>query len=64
MLLNNAVYNGTENSLNGRNTTIGEFKTKATYEDLHWNFGDNATHPWKIDPDKNNGLPYLYYQEL
>jgi hypothetical protein len=50
-----------------------ELKTQSTYSDtingdglggLGWSFGDNDTSPWKHDDSKNNGLPYLYWQEL
>ncbi|MDR1285353.1 MAG: hypothetical protein LBJ88_04040 [Campylobacteraceae bacterium] len=41
-----------------------ELKTRSTYEDdLGWSFGDNDTHPWKININKNNGLPYLYWEK-
>jgi hypothetical protein len=41
-----------------------ELTTQSTYETLGWSFGDDDDNPWKIDADKNNGLPYLYWQEL
>jgi hypothetical protein len=57
----------------GIDKTAEQLKTKETYSDvinddglggLGWNFGDNDTAPWKIDGTKNNGYPYLYWQEL
>jgi hypothetical protein len=57
----------------GANKTITQLKTKATYNStingdgnggLGWKFGDNDTNPWKIDANKNNGYPYLYWQNL
>ncbi|MDR0666394.1 MAG: hypothetical protein LBF71_03180 [Campylobacteraceae bacterium] len=53
-----------------------DLKTQSTYSDtvsgdgnggLGWSFdGDNDSNPWKIDSDevKNNGYPYLYWQDL
>ncbi|MDR2789811.1 MAG: hypothetical protein LBB59_02395 [Campylobacteraceae bacterium] len=71
--LNTMSVTGTVNGAVGTDKTIGQFKTKSTYSDdingdgnggLGWSFGDNDTSPWKIDANKNNGLPYLYWQEL
>jgi hypothetical protein len=48
----------------GTAKTIVGLKTKSTYEtDLGWLFGSDDTNPWKIDANKNGGLPYLYYQD-
>ncbi|MDR2152934.1 MAG: hypothetical protein LBO72_08935 [Helicobacteraceae bacterium] len=56
---------------NGTSKTIGDLKTRLTYESaingdglggLGWFFGDDDDHPWKIDASKNNGLPYLYWE--
>ncbi|MDR2100523.1 MAG: hypothetical protein LBP40_06845 [Campylobacteraceae bacterium] len=42
-----------------------EFLIEDTYKTgLNWSFGDNDTNPWKIEESKNNGLPYLYWQDL
>lgn len=42
------------NSNIGSNKTMDELREKETFED--WNF----THIWKIDPDVNDGTPFLY----
>jgi hypothetical protein len=40
-------------------------KAKSTYEaGLEWKFGNDKDNPWKIDPNKNNGYPYLYWQRF
>jgi hypothetical protein len=40
-----------------------DFKTRSTYETgLGWKFGNNDSSPWKIDANKNGGLPYLYWE--
>jgi hypothetical protein len=65
-------YNGLANSFSysgdiryhGIGRSIEELKTRNTYETgLGWKFGDNDTAPWKIDSNKNNGLPYFYWQD-
>jgi hypothetical protein len=49
----------------GISKTETEFKTKSTYEaGLKWKFGNDKDNPWKIDPNKNNGYPYLYWQKF
>jgi hypothetical protein len=57
----------------GVDRTQIELKTQTTYSDaingnglggLGWKFGDDDDNPWKIDPNKNNGYPYLYWQKL
>jgi hypothetical protein len=46
-----------------------EFKVKETYSKtvelggLGWGFGDDDENPWKIDRNKNDGYPYLYWQK-
>jgi hypothetical protein len=61
--INGAISADSDN--NGIGKSLADFKAKSTYEtDLGWSFGDNDTSPWKIDENKNNGLPYLYWQEL
>jgi hypothetical protein len=41
-----------------------DFKTQSTYSNnLGWKFGNNDANPWKINASKNNGYPYLYWQE-
>jgi hypothetical protein len=55
---------------NGISKTLEEFQMRETYSNsttnggLNWSFGDNDTNPWKIEESKNNGLPYLYWQDL
>jgi hypothetical protein len=55
---------------NGVSKTITELKTQSTYSNattdggFGWKFGNNDDNPWKIDANKNNGYPYLYWQEL
>ncbi|MDR1452023.1 MAG: hypothetical protein LBI57_06835 [Helicobacteraceae bacterium] len=54
---------GTEAN-HGVSKTSVELKTRSTYEaDLGWQFGDDDDNPWKIDSSKNNGYPYLYWQD-
>ncbi|MDR1285111.1 MAG: hypothetical protein LBJ88_02800 [Campylobacteraceae bacterium] len=57
----------------GTSKTIEQLKTKGTYSEmaigdglggLGWKFGNDDTAPWKIDSNKNNGYPYLYWQKL
>jgi hypothetical protein len=71
MLINESIV--PESAENGKDKAIVELQDQNTYEDaingdglggLGWKFGDNDTHPWKIDASKNNGYPYLYWQEL
>jgi hypothetical protein len=62
------VSGGALNDNNGANKTIDELKTQTTYSDaigsggLGWKFGNDNLNPWKIDANKNNGYPYLYWQ--
>jgi hypothetical protein len=45
-------------------TSIDAFRSQSTYEnDLGWKFGNDDANPWKINSDKNNGYPYLYWQK-
>jgi hypothetical protein len=54
---------GTGGNNAGTDKTITQLKIQANYANsLGWNFGDNDTNPWKIDPYKNDGLPYLYWE--
>jgi hypothetical protein len=47
------------------NTFILEiYPNAATKGSLGWSFGDNDDNPWQWDANKNNGLSYLYWQEL
>jgi hypothetical protein len=56
--------NGSGGNGGDADKTIVELKTKSTYEtDLSWKFGSDDSNPWKIDANKNGGLPYLYYQD-
>ncbi|MDR1975365.1 MAG: InlB B-repeat-containing protein, partial [Campylobacteraceae bacterium] len=56
------------NKHSGIGKTDDAFKLQTTYSNiptnggLGWKFGDNDTNPWKIDPYKNGGLPYLYWE--
>jgi hypothetical protein len=63
----------TDSVVNGIGKSLDELKTQSTYDSaingnglggLGWSFGDNDDNPWKWDANKNNGLPYLYWQEL
>jgi hypothetical protein len=65
-----AVY-GNRNGTAGTDKTIAQLKTQSTYSNpvngdgrdgLGWKFGNDDANPWKIDPYKNNGLPYLYWE--
>jgi hypothetical protein len=73
----NGITNSFSNSGNARyhgtDKTQIELKTQATYFDavngdglggLGFKFGDDDDNPWKIDPNKNNGYPYLYWQDI
>jgi hypothetical protein len=55
--------NGSSGNGGDADKTIVELKTQSTYTGLGWLFGNNASNPWKIDANKNGGLPYLYYQD-
>jgi hypothetical protein len=71
MTVNSAIYNGATNERNGTSKTMPELKTQSTYSSqvngdglggLGWKFGNDASNPWKIDANKNGGLPYLYWE--
>jgi hypothetical protein len=63
MEVNGVVYGG-DNDLNGTSKSDEALKIKSTYETgLGWQFGENDDHPWKIDSNKNDGYPYLYWRE-
>jgi hypothetical protein len=56
----------------GTPKSIDELTSQSTYESaingdgnggLGWLFGSDSSSPWKIDANKNNGYPYLYYQD-
>jgi hypothetical protein len=71
VLVNGSTVTGDDGSgVNGIDKTIAELKTETTYSDsitnggLGWSFGNDDENPWKIDLNKNDGLPYLYWQEL
>jgi hypothetical protein len=71
MTIKGVVYAGAEDDSNGISKSIEQFTaTQETYSNsttnggLGWSFGDDDGNPWKIDTDKNNGPPYLYWQEL
>ncbi|MDR0407974.1 MAG: hypothetical protein LBH45_03540 [Campylobacteraceae bacterium] len=75
---NNFAFNmmsviGTPGGNAGTDKTADEFKEQSTYSNavsgdgdggLGWKFGDDNDNPWKWHADKNNGLPYFYWQEL
>jgi hypothetical protein len=61
--------NGNGNA--GTDKTATELRTQSTYSDpvngdglggLGWKFGNDEANPWKMDPTKNDGLPYLYWE--
>jgi hypothetical protein len=56
----------------GTSKSIVELTSQSTYESaingdglggLGWKFGSDASNPWKIDANKNGGLPYLYWED-
>jgi hypothetical protein len=54
-----------DNDCSGKGKDDSEFLSKKTYKvGLEWKFGDDKDNPWKIDSSKNNGYPYLYWQDL
>jgi hypothetical protein len=55
--------NGSSGNGGDADKTIVELKTQSTYTGLGWLFGSDDSNPWKIDANKNGGLPYLYYQD-
>jgi hypothetical protein len=66
----NSFSNSSDTKYHGTDKTQIELKTRSTYENdeasggLGWKFGDDDDNPWKIDPNKNNGYPYLYWQDM
>jgi hypothetical protein len=48
---------------NGVGRSEANLKFQLTYESLGWGFGYDNANPWKIDANKNNGFPYLYWEE-
>jgi hypothetical protein len=58
--LNTMTVTGSTDGNAGTSKTITELTTQSTYS--NWNFGNNEAYPWKIDPYKNDGLPYLYWE--
>jgi hypothetical protein len=73
MTVNSVVYDGATTDHNGTSKSIDDLTTPtALYSGaingdglggLGWQFGDDDDHPWKIDANKNDGYPYLYWQE-
>ncbi|MDR1452104.1 MAG: hypothetical protein LBI57_07240 [Helicobacteraceae bacterium] len=75
MRVNRDPYDGATNDLNGTSESIGVdgFTAPTTLYDgaingdglggLVRQFGENDDHPWKIDSNKNDGCPYLYWRE-
>jgi hypothetical protein len=48
----------------GAPTSNANFKEEITYRTgLSWAFGDTTEAPWKISAGKNNGYPYLYWED-
>ncbi|MDR2152438.1 MAG: hypothetical protein LBO72_06430 [Helicobacteraceae bacterium] len=53
-----------DNAHAGISKTKEQFQTQSTYENgLGWSFGNDDDHPWKIKSGKNDGLPYLYWED-
>jgi hypothetical protein len=50
------------NEYSGTGKTDIELKTQTTYEAIGWLFGNDDSNPWKIDANKNDGYPYLYWE--
>jgi hypothetical protein len=60
---NDVRYHGTNKNIDQLKAQItDELTAQTTYEDLGWGFGNNATNPWDINADENDGLPYFYWQ--
>ncbi|MDR1911961.1 MAG: hypothetical protein LBQ52_06420, partial [Helicobacteraceae bacterium] len=64
--------NASDLAYHGTSKSDSDLKSQATYSSaingngnsgLGWRFGNNDANPWKIDAGKNNGYPYLYWQE-
>ncbi|MDR0747576.1 MAG: hypothetical protein LBE89_06775, partial [Helicobacteraceae bacterium] len=54
---------GTVSGNAGAAKSDADFKTRSTYETgLGWKFGNDVLNPWKIDANKNDGYPYLYWE--
>jgi hypothetical protein len=68
--MTNSFSNSSDVRYHGIDKTQIELKTRSTYENdeasggLGFKFGDDDDNPWKIDPNKNNGYPYLYWQDM
>jgi hypothetical protein len=69
--LNTMTVTGSTGNNAGTSKTITNLKTQSTYSNpvngdgnggLGWKFGNNDANPWKIVSNKNNGLPYLYWE--
>jgi uncharacterized repeat protein (TIGR02543 family) len=69
--LDTMTVTGTTNGYAGTDKTATELRTQSTYSDpingdglggLGWKFGNDDDNPWKMDPTKNDGLPYLYWE--
>jgi hypothetical protein len=55
---------GDGNEYSGTGKADNDFLDENTYKiGLSWKFGNDGDNPWKIKSNKNNGYPYLYYQE-
>ena len=52
-------YSDVPNKVEGK--TTAELKQQSTYVD--WGFGNDADNPWQIDPSRNDGYPYLYWEK-
>lgn len=55
----NESYMDVADKAEGR--TTAEMKTKTTY--VGWKFGNDDANPWQIDPQVNEGYPYLYWEK-
>jgi hypothetical protein len=69
--LNTMTVSGKIDGNAGTSKTIAQLKTQSTYSNpvngdgrggLGWKFGNDDANPWKIASNKNNGLPYLYWE--
>jgi uncharacterized repeat protein (TIGR02543 family) len=69
--LDTMTVTGPTDGYAGTDKTATELRTQSTYSDpingdglggLGWKFGNDEDNPWKIDPTKNDGLPYLYWE--
>ncbi|MDR1461379.1 MAG: hypothetical protein LBI78_07030 [Campylobacteraceae bacterium] len=60
-MLINGSHRTDGNDVDGTGKPLEDLKTKSTYENLGWSFGNDDANPWRIDD--NNSYPYLYWEE-